>query len=526
MKIALVSCPYDGAKRIPLGALVLKGSLAALGHDVDVFNFSQDYDSEQHLAALNQIYGPFPGFPEANRSPLANVHCWEDTLIRSYLAGGDLPQTLVPYVEEVLTHEPRLVGFSVQNSFEAHNPLFLGQLLFSLGMALAIKKVDTKITVVFGGSALYSAEQNREIMASFPFIDALVSGEGELPLQMIVSRLNGEQKDLTGIPGILWRNGQHLEENKGAPPRDLPFLAPDYRGFDLNPYRRAEELVLPLELSRGCPWGKCTYCSFPLQGAYRTKPDSVVERELGRYLSDRLANLFFIVDNAVTAHAAIRFADLVLSSGWEISYALLARPTASFTTSVLEKLVSSGCRIILWGGETFSPRMISAIRKGTRVDEVAALLERSHGSGIFNYLFYIFGLPEQSIQDLDQDKAFLQEHADKITAVLPNYFRLDRESDYFRKLYGADPDRLIPIFSGDSGKVHSLLCKAEQDQAVFDYIREHLANTVKQSFISADERDLLRILKQNTHVTVDNVKSIADLNSLLDHPDARTEEPS
>ena len=57
----------------------------------------------------------------------------------------------------------------------------------------------------------------------------------------------------------------------------MPFPAPDYRGFDLSRYRRFERLVLPMELSRGCPWAKCRLCHRVETPFRERSPESITE---------------------------------------------------------------------------------------------------------------------------------------------------------------------------------------------------------------------------------------------------------
>jgi radical SAM superfamily enzyme YgiQ (UPF0313 family) len=148
----------------------------------------------------------------------------------------------------------KLVGCSVWTSN------FLTTLLF----AAHLKQLDKPPIVVGGGPQLTESRASAAIALRSRLLDYVVTGEGEVSLLDLYSRLNTNDAAAPGaIPGTL-RLGER-DEVEAGPTR--PLLANDQIPvpvFDQMPllsYRRATGVrLVPYHLSRGCT-DKCTFCS-------------------------------------------------------------------------------------------------------------------------------------------------------------------------------------------------------------------------------------------------------------------------
>ncbi|UCF57298.1 MAG: cobalamin-dependent protein, partial [Deltaproteobacteria bacterium] len=172
-----------------------------------------------------------------------------------------------------------------------------GQLTSSLFFIHQIKQRSPSLKIVVGGSAC-AGELGRSLLHVFSEIDFVISGEGELPLVHLIRWLSssGGKGKPDPIPGLLGRNhgsGCETEEFSQLPQLDqLPM--PDYSDYfthlkSLQPHRVFIP-KLPMEISRGCWWGKniagrtsrgCAFCNLNLQWqGYRAKPQEKVIAEL------------------------------------------------------------------------------------------------------------------------------------------------------------------------------------------------------------------------------------------------------
>ncbi len=78
-----------------------------------------------------------------------------------------------------------------------------------------VKEIDPDIKTVVGGQHFTALAQ--ESLESYPIIDFVIRGEGELTLLELVSNLDKNKKN-TAVAGLSYRNGEKIIHN---PPRPL-----------------------------------------------------------------------------------------------------------------------------------------------------------------------------------------------------------------------------------------------------------------------------------------------------------------
>src|SRR5574344_507959 len=139
-----------------------------------------------------------------------------------------------------------------------------------------IKEKNPNIFVMLGGfTASYFG---MEIMERFPFIDAIIKGEGELPIRKLARTVYENNTDFSNIPNLFWRkNKKVILNNKKyvATNTDLDsfefFNVKKMKNFDsyskvpfFMEYSKEDQLNNPMTsqgvcLGRGCT-GNCTWC--------------------------------------------------------------------------------------------------------------------------------------------------------------------------------------------------------------------------------------------------------------------------
>ena len=79
-----------------------------------------------------------------------------------------------------------------------------------LEWARRIKEAFPEVFLLLGG--LTASFYHREIMEQFPWVDAIIRGEGEIPLlQLTDAVISGG--DLAAVPNLTWRKGERIVEN-------------------------------------------------------------------------------------------------------------------------------------------------------------------------------------------------------------------------------------------------------------------------------------------------------------------------
>ncbi|MEJ2745735.1 MAG: cobalamin-dependent protein, partial [bacterium] len=94
-------------------------------------------------------------------------------------------------------------------AFSCH---FHQQLYDTLRAARCVKAHDPSIYVVMGGmTSSYFAE---DILAAHPQVDAVIRGEGERPLEQLVSAVVHGDSDMSKVANLVWREGGEIRKNE------------------------------------------------------------------------------------------------------------------------------------------------------------------------------------------------------------------------------------------------------------------------------------------------------------------------
>jgi ribosomal peptide maturation radical SAM protein 1 len=339
------------------------------------------------------------------------------TIERIVAAERDSGAFLDECVEKLLAARPRIVGLT--STFQQHAP--------ALALAKRVNQADPSIVIVMGGpncEGVMGAETCRQ----FPFVDAAVSGEGDVALPEIVRRvLAGESFD--DMPGV--RTQQNLEQVDNTPPiLDLDVLPEvdydDYlAAFRKTRFFRSWQPRLLFETSRGCWWGErhhCTFCG--LNGAtmkYRSKsPEralSEMQAVAKRYpgydvdVTDNILDLRYF-DTLLPALAKLRIKEM----------ALFYETKANLRKEQVRMLRDAGIRRIQPGIESFSDTVLTMMRKGVSGLQNIQLLKWCMELGISAQWNLLVGFPGEPAEEYQ-----------RMTTILPLLSHL------------RPPDLLVPI---------------------------------------------------------------------------------
>jgi radical SAM superfamily enzyme YgiQ (UPF0313 family) len=298
----------------------------------------------------------------------------------------------------ILRHDPDLVGFSVQcATFPA-----------VVQIAQRLKRARPGIRIVAGGhDVTFVAEQTLE---RFPWIDAVVRGEGELSLPELVSAWT-VRGDGEGIEGISWRRGTEVVRN---PDRqlicDLDVLPlPDY-GFvpDLETYRDAcgiPRAIAILEVGRGCPHA-CVYCSESIMWRRRTRTFSIprITHEMRRLREEYGAQCFLLAYDQFTADRRFveEFCRRVLEERLNDTPWYCISRLDSMDVELLRLMREAGCESMCYGIDSGSRRTLAFI--GKQIDETILYqrVRETTDEGMVPTLSFVIGFPEEQREDVDQ----------------------------------------------------------------------------------------------------------------------------
>lgn len=265
------------------------------------------------------------------------------------------------------------------------------------------------VVIVAGSDATDHADQYLGRGADFVLL-----GEGEQTLYELMDRLtHNSPGPFDAILGLAFSDpdGSGIIRTPRRPDiRDLdglPFPAWDL--VDIPRYRRIWRerhgyYSMNMVTTRGCPY-HCNWCAKPLWGQrYNARSPENVAAEL-RWLKEtyRPDHIWFVDDIMGLKPGWLqRFADLVERYDARVPFKSLHRADLLLRGDTIDALKRAGGRTIWIGAESGSQKILDAMEKGTRVEQIKETARRLHEAGIEVGFFLQFGYPGETREDIEK----------------------------------------------------------------------------------------------------------------------------
>lgn len=297
----------------------------------------------------------------------------------------------------ILATGPAVVGFT--STFMQNVP--------SLATAKRIKELDPGVRVVFGGGNC-DGVMGTALHRSFPFVDFVVRGEGEVAWPALLAAFAGD-RDYAAVPGLCWRDRTGSTcVNDQAPPLPAGRIpAPDYTGWfeqlAASPVSEYVEPKLVLESARGCWWGEkhhCTFCG--LNGTlmeFRAKPAERVLDEITSMVLRHQVLDVVMVDNIISEHA---FGDLLprlAELGWDLRIHYEVK--SNLRPSDIALLRASGVIHVQPGIESLVTPALRLMDKGVTGVRNLRTLRDCESAGLTVSWNWLYGFPGERLADYE-----------------------------------------------------------------------------------------------------------------------------
>jgi anaerobic magnesium-protoporphyrin IX monomethyl ester cyclase len=263
-------------------------------------------------------------------------------------------------------------------------------------------------TVVVGGpeSANYP-EQYLEHGA-----DVVVVGEGELTLAELLPALaqRGPHR-LHGVHGTIFRDElglvQHNPERAQIADIDsLPW--PDREQIDLQQYIEIWRThhgmgSVNLITARGCPY-KCKWCSHAVFGYShrRRSPRDCADEVLHIAERYRPEQVWYADDVFTISHKWLyEYAGELKQRGLRLPFETISRADRMMKDEVLATLAEMGCYRIWIGSESGSQRILDAMQRGVKVEQVQWATQAAQRHGIEVGMFLMWGYDGETVEDIE-----------------------------------------------------------------------------------------------------------------------------
>jgi ribosomal peptide maturation radical SAM protein 1 len=302
-------------------------------------------------------------------------------------------------VDQVVGCAPRIVGFTSVSH----------QQVASLGLAQRLKVRCPEISIIFGG-ANCEGTMGLEILRQFPYVDLVVSGEGDLIFAELVHRLL-HRLSLADLQGVYTRQspavttGSNLSTTAPSVCNMDALPYPDYDDFvdQWNASRVSKKLsmVLPFETSRGCWWGAkhhCTFCGLNgMTMEFRSKTQRRAIEELV-YLTKRYrCSSVAAVDNILDMKYFREFVPELTRLGLKVT--LYYEVKSNLSKEQVRQLYEAGIREIQPGIESFSDSVLMLMRKGVTGLQNIQLLKWCKEIGVRPWWNILWGFPGESPEE-------------------------------------------------------------------------------------------------------------------------------
>ncbi|UUU33589.1 RiPP maturation radical SAM C-methyltransferase [Streptomyces sp. CA-210063] len=350
------------------------------------------------------------------------------------------------------------------------------QLMPALAVARAVKDQAPERLVLLGG-ANCDRPMGQAVMRAYPFVDAVVQGEGEAAVAAV--RAARGAHDLAAAPGLVLRHEGGLRVSlptvQPAESAPVPRYAEYFERLRALPHREliAPHVALPFQMSRGCWWGEklqCTFCGENGSGmVYRSKPGEQLTKTLRRLTEEHGVFDTYAVDTILARNdnglAELAAAEVDITTFFEVKANLGPREVG--------EMRAAGVTMVQPGIESLSSGALKLLRKGATAFHNLRFLVLCQELGIDAQWNLLSAMPDETAAMLQEQLRLIP----FITHLAPpstvSKVRVDRYSPYFEK-----PEEFGIALDGPEPKyrfVHAGRTAAERAELAYSFDHVELA---------------------------------------------------
>lgn len=341
-------------------------------------------------------YGERLAASSATFDPLHDALSAEPTLVDVTL--DDITRELAA------THKPDVVAITAP---------FPGNVYGAFRMARAVRANAPLTKLILGGGWVNTELRSLRDPRVFDYFDYLTLDDGERPLLNLLSRLSG--REVPYARTWLRENGtvilKHDVTQHDIPQRDTGI--PTYDGLPLDQYVSILEMLNPMHrfwsdgrwnkitMAHGCYWKKCSFCDVSLDyiGRYDEPNTELIVKRIRALIDETGETGFHLVDEAAPPSGLKSMAKRLIAEKLSITWWGNIRFEKAFTPELCQLLAESGCVAVSGGLEVASDRLLTLMKKGVTVEQVARVTRAFTDSGIMVHAYLMYGFPTETEQD-------------------------------------------------------------------------------------------------------------------------------
>jgi len=411
------------------------GEAKSILRDEGRFFVERDYDSatrtvDAALRAISAAHYPLHMDFTAYRTPFGLLS--QEEIQR--MAAPDV-DPFDSYVEETLIPKLRAASTEETSAVIGLSVCFPGQLQPAYAFGWKIKRALPNVHLTVGGPGLTQMmirlKGSALAEALGPF-DSAVVYEGEHTLLALANAL-AAGASLRTIPNLVLRDpllgarfvaGHGMEDLRALP-------APDFDGLPLDRYL-SPRLTLPYDPTRGCYWGKCTFCHYGLAevgtAEYRERDVATMLAHLCALSSKYGTKHFYFSQDSVAPKTLLKLADALVLSGLELRWGTDLKPEKYLTAARALTLSKAGAVACALGVESGNERVLGMIDKGAPVAVVSDVIDRLADAGVAAEAMCFTDFPTETRDEALDTLQFLGDRADRVAVFIVGEFGLTHGS--------------------------------------------------------------------------------------------------
>jgi len=345
--------------------------------------------------------------------------------------------------EVEILDEIKINPFDIKNKICTFKPDIIGITCLTIYRYDAIKaaelakKYAPDCKIVLGGS--HPSFMYEQILNEYPFVDAVVIGEGEVTFKELVSAIESGTP-LEDVKGIAFRNNGRVcvtEKRQMIQNLDeLPFPAPMRNPQYFHDSIPTNEIGMIMS-SRGCNYG-CNFCSSTrLWGRWRARSPYSIFKEMKMLVEEQKKRCILFLDDEFTLdmNRIKNLCQILIDNKWNIPWACNTR-VDHVSLEMLQKMKEAGCAHIGFGVESGSKQILENINKKTTVSQIKSAFAAARKAGLKTKAFFMIGNVGENADTIEQTKQLLSDITPDQIAVSrsvvifpgsPLYYKIKKE---------------------------------------------------------------------------------------------------
>jgi hypothetical protein len=306
-------------------------------------------------------------------------------------------------LDAVLDREPELLALSVA---------FPEQSAEAVRFARRVRARAPDLHIAMGGPLITKhAAKWLEDDWIFAFADSLCVGDGEATIVQLADALEG-RGGLDGVRNLVWRDERGVVRRNDETPQLVRFdeiPVPDFDSADMA-LSFLPEPIWPLMVSRGCYWGRCTFCQIGWRENFRQAAEDKIRQDVVDLKRRYGARYVQLQDSSIPPAAAKILARVIKEEGLDITWVSgMKFEACHLDRDYVQGLADGGCRSLLMGFETANQRLLDLMDKGVSIADVPAMLTNLRDAGISAEMLWFTGFPTETRGEALHTMRFLEQ---------------------------------------------------------------------------------------------------------------------